>query len=75
MMQTHTGSRTTEREPGSTLPSEEVTSPAVTSRQGPRSSLLLAEPRAQMSHSAPAMQQAGRQAGTTAGLEETDIVR
>lgn len=27
-----------------------------------------------MSLSAPAMQQAGRQAGTTAGLEEIDIV-
>lgn len=65
------GSNTTEREPGTTLPSKKVTSLAVTSCQGPRSSLLLAEPKAQVSHSAPAMQQAG----TTAGLEEIDIAR
>lgn len=64
-------SNTTEREPGTTLPSKKVTSLAVTSYQGPRSSLLLAEPKAQVSHSAPAMQQAG----TTAGLEEIDIAR
>lgn len=68
-------SNTIEREPGTTLPSKKVTSPAVTSCQGPRSSLLLAEPKAQMSHSAPAMQQAGRQAGKTAGLEAIDTVR